>query len=700
MLYLGGLGRDVVPGFLPGWPHIDPNSGYGTQAVGGRAAMEWLKGTVPWWNPYSGVGLPLAAEYSPAAFFPLTFLLLLPQGTAWLQLALQVLSGWGTYALLRQLGVGRLAATTGGLLYALNGTLAWFAHASALPVPFLPWFLLGIERAYVKAGSGLPGGWRLHAAAMAMSLLAGFPETAYVSGLLALAWAVLRGAQLPAGHRTDYARRIALGGVVGIAFAAPQIVSFFSFLPHAFLGGHGGDFADHSLHWLAFVPSVVAPYALGPIFAYVDRWPLLLHVWGAIGGYVSLLVVVMAAYGFWIRRDALGAMLLVWIALALAKTFGIEPVATLWNLVPGIPITAFFRYAQPSWELAFVILAARGLDHLARTAAADRGGWRVAAAMLASALAGTFYCGMRWWDVVGPSVPLRIWALGSVSWAALTGVACIMLMRRAAPGARARSMAALLVLDAALLFAIPTLSNPRSGTVNMPAVRFLRDNLGLQRFFTLGPIDPNYGAFFGIASINHNYLPVSQRWVDWVKSHLDTGWDDPVVFDGRGGTAAAALRRNLPAYEWLGVKYVVASGDENPLAGVRGPAPPRVYADGAMSIYALADPRPYFESPSGLCTLEAPDRTHLTAKCAGPETIVRRELFFPGWRATVNSADVRIGEHEGLFQSIALPMGKSDVRFHYAPLHIGWAWLASFAALAAWIFPSVRRRFPPRRPDR
>jgi hypothetical protein len=199
--------------------------------------------------------------------------------------------------------------------------------------------------------------------------------------------------------------------------------------------------------------------------------------------------------------------------------------------------------------------------------------------------------------------------------------------------------------------------------------------------------------------VNHNYLPVSQRWVDWVKGHLDTGWDDPVVFDGKRGTASAELRRNLPAYQWLGVKYVVAPGGDNPFAGMAGPPPRRVFGDGAMSIYELADPRPYFESPSGLCTLEARDRTHLTAKCAGPETIVRRELFFPGWRATVNSADVRIGEHESLFQSIALPMGRSEVRFDYAPPHIGWAWLASFAALAAWIVPSVRRRLPSRRAD-
>jgi hypothetical protein len=703
MLYVGGLGIDVTPGWVKGFPYIDPNNGFGTHALGGRAAADWLQGIVPWWNPYSGVGLPLGAEYQPAAFFPPIFLLLLPHGTVWLQICLQVLSGWGTYALLRQLGAGRLAAGTGGILYAFNGTLAWFAHASALPVPFLPWLLLGIERAFVKASSGTPGGWRLHAGAMAMNLLAGFPETAYVSGLLALAWATLRGIQIAPGHRWDYVRRIILGGAGGIALAAPQIFSFFEFLPHAFLGGHGGDFAHVALNWIAFIPSLVAPYAYGPIFAYSGNWPFLVYVWGAIGGYATIVVVVLAAYGFWIRRDALAVLLLAWIMLALAKTFGIEPVTTTWNLIPGIPLTAFFRYAQPSWELAFVILAARGLDHLAKNHAPHRGGLRAADLVTALVLGSALYGGVRLWPVLNEWVGLRNWALGSAVWAMLTALTCLALMNHASPARRARAIAGLLVIDAALMLAIPTLSNPRTGVVNIPAVRFLSDNLGLQRFFTLGPIQPNYGAYFGIASINHNYLPVSQRWVDWIKSHLDTGFDEPVVFDGKRATAAEQLRKNLPAYEWLGVKYVVAPGGENPFAAMPpDPMRPirRAYADESMSIYELPQPSPYFESPGGLCALEPRGRTLVTANCTGPETVVRRELFFSGWRVTVNGETTRISEHEGLFQAVHVPAGRSELRFDYAPPHIGWAWGVSLVALAILIFPSLRRRFPSRRADR
>jgi len=99
-----------------GWPYIDPNNGFQTEALGVRAAQDWVNGEVPWWNPYTGIGMPLAAEYQASAFFPPTLLLLLPRGMVLLQMSLQILAGWGTYCLLRQMGLSRLAATTGGVM--------------------------------------------------------------------------------------------------------------------------------------------------------------------------------------------------------------------------------------------------------------------------------------------------------------------------------------------------------------------------------------------------------------------------------------------------------------------------------------------------------------------------------------------------------------------------------------------------------
>jgi len=82
-------------------------------------------------------------------------------------------------------------------------------------------------------------------------------------------------------------------------------------------------------------------------------------------------------------------------------------------------------------------------------------------------------------------------------------------------------------------------------------------------------------------------------------------------------------------------------------------------------------------------------------ECDQPATLVRRELYFPGWTATVNGAPAAITARDEIFQAVQLPKGTSEVRFRYAPPHIGWAWLAMWlglAALAAASLPLFRRK--------
>jgi hypothetical protein len=570
-LYVGGIAKGYQGGFLPGCPYIDPNNGFTTQALGYRAALDWMHGIVPWWNPYSGVGLPLAAEYQPAAFFPLTFLLLLPNGMVWEHLMLQVLAGWGTYGLLRQLGLKPIAAFTGGILFAFNGTLAWFDHASALPVPFLPWMLWGVERAFAKANLGLKGGWRVFAMALAMNLLAGFPETAYLSGLLALVWVVLRWAQSVHGYRIKFVWRIILGGVVGIALAAPQILAFFLFLPHAFLAGHSGAFANAALPHEAIIPSLIAPYVYGPIEAYSNIWNLLWGLWGGIGGYVTILVLIMAIYGFFVRRSALAWVLIAWFFLTLGKTFGFHIITAIWNALPAIKEAAFFRYITPTWELALIILVSFGIDNLANFKSDFKHlpRWVTITAtflILGSSLLYIWHL----WTNISLSADLRHWAIASILWSGITVSLCLIFIFLAKKHRKVvLALVSLIVIDIVIMFAIPTLSNPRAGEVDMPAISFLQKNLDFNRFYTLGPIQPNYGAYFGIASINHNYLPINQQWVDWVQTHLDNS-ADPVCFTGNFSrpsdqpSQAQELRKNLTNYEWAGVKYVVAPAGDNP----------------------------------------------------------------------------------------------------------------------------------------
>lgn len=76
--------------------------------------------------------MPLAGEMQPAAFFfPFVLLLLLKGGVLWLGIALETVAGLAAYALSRELGLGRLAALTGGALFAL--LWAWFRLVADRP---------------------------------------------------------------------------------------------------------------------------------------------------------------------------------------------------------------------------------------------------------------------------------------------------------------------------------------------------------------------------------------------------------------------------------------------------------------------------------------------------------------------------------------------------------------------------------------
>ena len=687
VFYTAYMNVEFDRGILHGVPIIDPNNGFQTEALGYRAAEDWVHGRVPWWNPYSGVGLPLAAEYQPGAFFPLTFLMLLPRGILLQQSILCALAGLGTYALLRQIGMGRFAATLGAILFAFNGTLAWLSHGPAQPVPFLPWLLLGIERAAAKSATRSTGGWRTVAAAMGLSLLAGFPETAYIDGLFAFAWSVVRGLTLPAAARAGFALRVGLGGIVGIGLAAPQIAAFAHLVANASIGGHG-DFAHAGLPPFAAIPSLVAPYVFGPIMGYVDRWPVLQFLWGGIGGYASLMLVAAAAYGGLARRDALSWMLIAWSALALGKTFLIEPAVTLWNLVPGVSVAAFARYAQPTWEFALVVLAVRGIDRLVSETNVSTLAWWATLVMVIAALAASGGFLQSVWPQLAGHRGLVNSVMGSAAWAIVTAFGLLALMRRMSSRYARSALALLLAADAVLLFSIPMLSSPRKATLDMPAVEFLRANLGLQRFYTLGPIQPNYGAYFAIASVNHNYLPVPERWASWVQRKLDNDSDD-ALFVGHSarGTgvpgAGEQLIANLAAYQWIGVRYVVTASGDGTLAGV-GSAKP-VYRDSLLAIYELPNPKPYYEALDAACIFTEEDRGQAVVECPSPTRVVRRELFFPGWSATVNGANAVLAEHGELFQMLSVPAGRSELRFRYAPPDIGWAWLAAAAAAVALV---------------
>lgn len=825
-------------GLLPGLPYIDPNVGFTTQALGHLAAQDWLMGTIPWWNPYSGMGLPLAGEMQPNAFFlPFVFLLLLHNGVLWLKIAMQIMAGLATFALLRELKLGRLAALTGGALYALNGTFAWMPGETICnTIPFLPLLLYGIERA--RKENGAPAIlWT--GLAIAGSLLAGFPEAAYINGLLALTWAIYR--FFAEQQRWRFAGRVMYGGLLGLLLAAPLLVAFFDYLLVTnSLTSH--TFGEAFLRIQA-LSNLYLPYVYGPIF-HTAGSKVLGDVWGSVGGYAGILLVFFACVGAMAggRERGLRWLLLGWVLLAWAKTFGFTPVMEIMNHIPFLREAAFYRYSPPSWEMALAILAAMAVNDL-------RWGlprllwpllWILGFLALAASIAWPWRTS---WDWPAAQTEKMAMLMGvAVLWA-LIGLALVLLAWFVLRGERRRwVLSAILIADAAVLFTVPELSGVRPGQVDRPAIHWLRTHLGLSRFYTLGPIQPNYGAYFQVASINHNYLPVPQSWVNYVQNELFPFMNrtNGVVFLAYFGAqyGVAALYQHIENYENASVRYIVLNSGQSlvpsanvpagkvsntplpllagqsaevafaaptewkskksingvgvfqgnygntangnlaikicsathgcvigsrplsesrdnsvfsiPLAHslrvepgealtitlshvggnrpealwlwpqapgyaqrITGPQGSlsgkalqlsleygdaatggihKVYSDAVMDIWELPHPAPYYTVLRGQCTLSGQQRDSVEAHCATPATLLRRELFMPGWTATVNGASAAVSAHGKIFQVIPLPAGNNMVRFRFAPPYAGYAWIAfwlgvaglGWAALAWW----------------
>jgi hypothetical protein len=696
-LWLTGLADHFKGGILPGQPGwLDPSAGLTNQALGRLSADEWLHGRVPWWNPYSGVGMPLAAETTPSSLF-LPFILSehFSRGFLYLKMEMQVIAGLATYALLRQLGIARFAALAGGVAFEMNGTFAWWGHAPYAPVPFLPLLLFGIERIRGAVVAGRFGGGAWVAVAIAGSLYAGFPETAYIDGLLALLWAVCRLRGLSARACRSALLQAAGGGIVGLLLAAPAVWPLLEYLTHANVGGHNGFLGDDSLPFAAF-PMFVLPYLYGPLFAFSTSDPgdmLSSQMWGKIGGYAGVAVLVLAVVGLVHNRRApeLRYALAGWFIICLLKTAQVPIVAQAMNLVPGLRTVAFYRYSEASWSFAALVLAVLALDQWRRDGQAARARALTAAitgvllvlfAVVASA--GTRHA------IVGHAAPAHLVFAASVLYGLIaTGIIVTMLMLRPS-GSRAAFLGAVVALDACVLFAVPILSGARHGKLDLAAVRFLSSNLDLQRFYTLGPLRPNYGATFRLRSINHMYLPVDSGWVSYVQRHLDR-YAHPIHFDGsfpRGLPEApdqtSELRTNLAAYEQVGVRYVLVPPGLDPfLTAVR---PKRL--DGgntALPLFdrqavagALAEPLPR----DGTITRVSVD----IGTYGGAASGVLEATLCARTACATGSADLA-GAIDNAPLAVALakplPVAAND-RLRYSVRHVGGA-----NPVAVWLWPAA-----------
>jgi hypothetical protein len=683
-------------GATSGQPTIDPNNGFISQALGHRAALDLLHLHLPWWNSDEGTGTALAGEMQSAAFFPPTLLTALSNGQLYEHILLEILAGVSTFLLLRRLGLRRLACTAGGSVFALNGTFAWFSHAPVNPIAFLPMLLLGIERAYAAANGERSGGWWLIAIAGALSFYGGFPETTYIDTVLAVLWLAWRCGCLEPGRLRALLAKAAAGAVAGCLLSAPLLIAGIDFANHAFLGAHTSSFYGSAHIPSQGLPQLLLPYIYGPILAFAGPGLKLTGLWVVVGGYLSTSLLLLAALGLFARgRRGLRILLSVWIVLVFARMYGQIPLlGHVLGWLPGMDRVAFFRYATASLELSVTVLAAIGLHDLVTIADHRRRLLWGGLAMLV--LVGLATLGAHSLaSQLGAKFSRRPYFAVAVAWGAITVLAAAAcgLLRDARW--RERLLACVMAVDALALFVIPEASALRNVTVDSQPAAFLERHLGNQRFFTLGPLQPNYGSYYGVSELNVNDVPIPSAFADFLHSRLDQ-FVYPTRFVGtfEGSRPSLApsptqeLERNLAGYRAAGVNYVLtAPGHDLPQSRSTFTLVKRTPS---ASIYHLAGAASFFTAPG--CTTRSAGVDSVSTTCSAPTRLVRRETFMPGWSASVGGSGARITRVDGDFQAVTVPAGTHRVSFGYSPPLILWGWLAFAAGLVALPLGSGRAR--------
>lgn len=795
------------PGLLPGDAcFVDPAVGYITQPLGYLSAQDWLHGVVPWWNPYVGVGMPLAAEMQNESFF-LPFVLLLHFHNGWLfqRILFQVLAGVFTYAFLIELGLGLAAAILGAALFSLNGTFILTAGVVTAPIFCLPLLLLGIENTRRAVNDGQVLGWSLVVVALALSIYSGFPELAYLDGLLGAVWALLRLLQIKGKERWQFLAKMCLGVFLGVAITGPVVLPFLQYLQNGNVIGHG-TFFSHD-----YLPASVMPVQLLPMFygTFAYYPPAGFEnlfgptMWTRLGGWLGCAPVLLALYALCRGPSRERLVLGLWILSWEAYFLGLPGWASVFAAIPGISDADAIRYAQLSVEFAVFVLAASGFEDIRRL---PRGlpshlFWPVL----------LFLCCLA--GFVIPSLKLfLIWfhAYPELCWIAVTSFVCtIITMLVLVIAMRLRGQwlfvaQTLMIVGSILVFLEPQFCAPRSGGIDRSGIEFLSRHIGFSRLYTLGPFAPNFPAAYGIASINDVQLPRPQSWADYTYQRLAVTAAD-FIFGAETPEQLTALQANLPNYEAIGVKYVAAYPGKNPFLmtlanplqtdgsfvtlsagmslsgefiaaspqppsvaavavfpkpigrGATGPLtvqlctdgqcvfgkgdlaqpeegdpfiiplnralilspsqvinyrfahasgtpvalelgadlgrsqhlllspigaisagdapvlkfeysasvnlPVRVFKNSVMEIYQLPNPAPYAETLDKTCSLAVISRQLITTDCAHPTSLIRHELFYPGWHAKVNGMTTQVRLADGLFQTIDLPAGKSTIYF-------------------------------------
>jgi len=645
-------------------------------------------GELPLWDPYTFGGHPFFANGETNLLYPPRLILTRLLPPSWAQDLFLLLHLWASgltmRLFLRRRGLGEIAALLGATVWMFNSfTLGWLllGHIAAITA-LLPLALLGaretVERRSARAAAwtGAALGLMLLGSNILMTLVAWLTVGCYYGALLL--GALVRGWRLAPPSRTRL-RALApllvlpiLTALVGLGLGAVQL------LPTLELAGQmARASADHARYVASWRVPFAALGAIGrPELPATDR-TLNNALWFV--GWVPLLLAPVALT----RRDGRGALVA---AAALALYVLGTPLTWLGTqLLPGL---AYFRPLGRMlfiWALLWAIVAAIGTDRLlrwlpARLPAARRWTPLLGAILLFGTAAPLLDYGRA---INPPFQPRTIAALYPPT---------PLVERLLAAGPEAR-IAALRTINGPEQWAPPMFQGSIPQSLGLRTVGGYESLLPARQadFWRIvkgedpasvaaNPVEDAVVLNFYPRRIRYDLLPqigitLLAAVPDVTPEWLNTNWPglrvEPIYRGPDGwiyrlpdsrGVAYVSYRVELVADERAALAATTARTPDPQaddfLAREDTAAPPALPARGSCAGQGRAAQRVEAQTANTL-TIRA------ESACAG--LLVVNQSWAPGWTATIDGQPAPILRTNFLARGVAIPPGRHEVRFVYAP---------------------------------
>lgn len=690
------------------------------------------------WNAYQHCGQPFFGISSTGLLYPFNVLYLIVDDALALRIVTVLnfsVAGIGTYALGRQLGVGRAAALVGAMAFELGTATirlsTWGPQMGGSWV-WLPMAVLFCERLLQRPRLGDVVGL---GAALALSLLPGFPQVAFLTyQLIAL--------RILFECATRYDRQaLRAAGAIGLGLVLAPLLVAFALVPALEMGRlsiRGGQLTIEEIRAGGFL-----------------TWNGLRHLIAMRMDFSPfVLIPCVVAGASWLRRSTRRVALFYALAGGLYLALALGGNTPLFDLYLKLPLAGMFRIPiRFLWLTSFclAVLTALGVDAIVEQQ--ERPGWwhqTTTAATTAAALLGVY--------LLSPNgLYPKEWILGSavVAAAVLGGF-----------GGTWRRIALMLVVAGPVInllgYGTPILSAALAGPRWMPVQGLLPDDqlyfqhAGIFAFLRerMTPQDrvyilhkhrvtlmPKSAALFGVPSVQDYEPQPSRRSAEYIvlmrtgghMTSLDQYYMDlsPLVLRG--------FRR--PLLDLAAARFVVVDAEAgNPAAAFNPPLSLLTQSDDGVAVYEnqQALPRAFWVpaahvvadskgllgqlaqggSPRHSVLIEEPPSSGFLGDDAGegggsaeflvnePEHVVVRvsapargflhlaDQYFPGWSATVDGRPSPILRANFLFRAVEVPAGQSLVEFRYAPaaVRVGAAISAATLLLLAVVLVVRRRR--------